>query len=557
MIETDENDTDVSYKLNSGDTYFKRSASYLWTPQLSILRTERVPQNIHEVLDQEINDEETEANCGLIPEINLGFVVEDNTLYYWTIGQVKQMPKSLELREDIISVGLAKPPDEFFSAIKWDYMIVIGFRQSIEWFEIHFLKKIEECPTIELKPHHFETKCEDVEYKKLVWTSNSRIFAGWNDSILNEIKFITQKSWLFSKEIKKWVKTEECSSKNWLLNLIPKIFLSSSKSIIKIDIDDERHIVYVLSRGDYDEKLMISNCSIDIYYLGAYGEALRKVTTISQYDLETQYKKLKNSDNHRLQIVGIHHMNVTESSNINFMLVNSIGQRIYIELETKEINQDKLSQINNDDYTLLFIHMPTGNWRIANVVNPPVSKDISEELTYGLNCHDRINYDHERLFVESSYYSKGWLYLNSASRDEEDRFLLLINDNEAMFKDRNDNSHKGSTEKFWVMKIGYRKAIVDIKTKPLELYIDEDILSTIGYNAKRIKCDGRKSPKVKHNEYSYLKRHIYSEQIFLPGEQHIIMNNQEIYTMLKVKWNNLTFYIEKTNRRTILNFIIR
>lgn len=57
-------------------------------------------------------------------------------------------------------------------------MIVIGFRQSIEWFEINFAKKIEECPTIELKPHHFETKCEDVEYNRLVCTSNSRIFAG-------------------------------------------------------------------------------------------------------------------------------------------------------------------------------------------------------------------------------------------------------------------------------------------------------------------------------------------------------------------------------------------
>lgn len=118
LIETDENDTDVSYKLNSGDTYFKRSASYLCTPQLSIYRTERIPQNIHEVLDQEINNEETEANCGIIPEINLGFVVEDNTLYYWTIGQAKQMPKTLELREDIISVGLAKPPNEFFTAVK-------------------------------------------------------------------------------------------------------------------------------------------------------------------------------------------------------------------------------------------------------------------------------------------------------------------------------------------------------------------------------------------------------------------------------------------------------
>lgn len=212
---------------------------------------------------------------------------------------------------------------------------------------------------------------------------------------------------MFSKEIKKSVKTEECNSKNWLFNLIPKLFLSSSKSIIKIDIDDERHIVYVLSRGDYDEQLMISPCSINIYYLGAYGEAFKKVTIITQNDLEAQYKKLKNSDNNRLQIVGIHHMNVTESSNINFMLVNSIGQRIYIELETREINEDKLNQIENDDYTLLFIHMPTGSWKIASVVNPPVSKDISQELTYELNCHDRINYDHERLFVESSYYSKG------------------------------------------------------------------------------------------------------------------------------------------------------
>jgi hypothetical protein len=537
LIETDENDTDISYKLNSGDTYFKRSASYLWTPQLSIYRTERIPQNIHEVLDQEINSEETEANCGIIAEINLAFVVEDSTLHYWTIGQVKQMPKSLELLEDIISVGLAKPPNGFFSSVKWDHMLVIGFQQKLEWFEVHFSKKIEECPTIELKPHIFETKWEDVEHKRLVCTSNSRIFAGCNDATLNEVKFTIQKPWLFSREIKKWVKTEECSNKNWLLKLIPKIFFSSSKNIVKIDIDDERHIIYVLSRGDYDETSKISPCDIDIYYLGAYGEALKKVTTISQNDLETQYKKIKNSDNYWLQIVGLHHMHVSESSNINFMLVNSIGQRIYIELATKEINQEKLDQIDNDDYTMLFNHMPVGGWKIVSVVNPPVSKDISEELTYGLSWYDRINYDHERLFVESSYYSKGCLCLSSVSRNEEDRFLLIINDNEAMFKDTNDHSHKGSTEKFWVMKIGHRKAIVDVQTKPLELYIDEDVLNIIGYNSKRIKCDGRRPTKVRHNEYSYNKRHIYSEQIFLSSEQYIIMNNHEIYTMLKVSQN--------------------
>jgi hypothetical protein len=94
------------------------------------------------------------------------------------------------------------------------------------------------------------------------------------------------------------VKTEECSNKSWLLKLIPKIFFSSSKNIVKIDIDDERHIIYVLSRGDYDETTKISPCDIDIYYLGAYGEALKKVTTISQNDLEAQYKKIKNSDNY-------------------------------------------------------------------------------------------------------------------------------------------------------------------------------------------------------------------------------------------------------------------
>jgi hypothetical protein len=107
-----------------------------------------------------------------------------------------------------------------------------------------------------------------------------------------------------------------------------------------------------------------------------------------------------------------------------------------------------------------------------------------------------------------------------------------------MFKDTNDHSHKGSTEKFWVMKIGHRKAIVDVQTKPLELYIDEDVLNIIGYNSKRIKCDGRRPTKVRHNEYSYNKRHIYSEQIFLSGEQYIIMNNHEIYTMLKVSQNH-------------------
>ena len=95
--------------------------------------------------------------------------------------------------------------------------------------------------------------------------------------------------------------------------------------------------------------------------------------------------------------------------------------------------------------------------------------------------------------------------------------MLYIHDREAALRSKQDgNFRSGSTEKFWGFKVGEGKVILDVKIKPLELYVEEDVLNVIGYLKKRVTSDGSKNKKTRHNEYTLLKKNIYSDQIYLP-----------------------------------------
>jgi hypothetical protein len=73
-----------------------------------------------------------------------------------------------------------------------------------------------------------------------------------------------------------------------------------------------------------------------------------------------------------------------------------------------------------------------------------------------------------------------------------------------------------------------------MQRKPSELYIDQDVLNVLGYLKRKPSYEKECSKKIRHNEYISSRKNIYSEQVFLPGEEYLIMQNTEVYTMIKV-----------------------
>jgi len=92
--------------------------------------------------------------------------------------------------------------------------------------------------------------------------------------------------------------------------------------------------------------------------------------------------------------------------------------------------------------------------------------------------------------------------MSALNRSTNRKVLLYINDSETTIKSKHElNSRNGATEKFWTISVGENKHILDIQHKPLELYIDEDILNVTGYFKKKPNYDHDAHKKVKFNEY--------------------------------------------------------
>ena len=186
------------------------------------------------------------------------------------------------------------------------------------------------------------------------------------------------KSAWFSNEIKKRVYTEECRKENWLYKLIPNIINRGRNDIIQISLDEERHLIYTLNQRDFNDQDQIAPSEVDIYYLGAFGETFKKVTSISQSELQREYKKNKNSSNNiPLQIVGLHHINISESDDLHFLLITSAAQRIYFSLDVKDYDTEKMREYEEVNHMEYHKELPTGLWKIAGITNPPLPKDIS------------------------------------------------------------------------------------------------------------------------------------------------------------------------------------
>jgi len=143
LIENDESYTDLSNKLYS-DQYHstRRNPGYTCTPLLAKFSSEAIPSKLQDIISNAIDNDESEYHSGMIPEINLAYFITGNIFNYWTIGQRKSRFLKLELDNDIVAVGLVKPPSGFFSSQRCDHILMFSSDHFLIGYEVSFTREI-------------------------------------------------------------------------------------------------------------------------------------------------------------------------------------------------------------------------------------------------------------------------------------------------------------------------------------------------------------------------------------------------------------------------------
>lgn len=118
LIQDDENSTNLTHKLHSDQYLSSSTTGYQCSPLLSLSNMELVPEKIQRNIDTAYKEEGEDLISGIIPELSIAYVVVENVFHYWTIGGKNSRSRTLEVEGKITSVGLVKPPPDFFNSTK-------------------------------------------------------------------------------------------------------------------------------------------------------------------------------------------------------------------------------------------------------------------------------------------------------------------------------------------------------------------------------------------------------------------------------------------------------
>ena len=213
------------------------------------LGSQKIPTEASKILDDPSNSENLLLH-GIIPEIDLAYVSIEKQFHYWSARVKHPHLKTLEFDNDVLSVGVAKPPNGFFLASKSKYILLVGSGHELIAFYINIEDGYGESRDITLEPIQHTIPCQDIHSEKIVHSEHMRTFVGCKSGKVKEVEFKMSTSW-FTKKTKKTTETTE-QTYSFLQSLIPSIFISK-KDVEQIDIDNKKNMMYTLIFKDFDD----------------------------------------------------------------------------------------------------------------------------------------------------------------------------------------------------------------------------------------------------------------------------------------------------------------
>ncbi|OWR42917.1 Nuclear pore complex protein Nup155 [Danaus plexippus plexippus] len=344
--------------LNAGD--YRNLASLLNHPNLSLLKIlNKVP------LPPEIMEHFAHMQChclmGVFPEISRVWLAIDSNIYVWAFEHGSDVAYFDGLGETIVSVGLVKPKSGVFQNFV-KYLLVLTTTVEIVVLGVTFSSSKQDG-TAELEEIHlvpepvFVLPTDGVSMLCVKSTSKGRIFMGGKDGCLYEITYQAQLGW-FGKHCKKV--NHSTSALSFLVPSFLNAALYDEDSIVKIEVDNSRHILYTLSE---------KGC-IEVFDLGSDGEGFSKVVRLNQgkiVSLSVDIVKTLEPNNFK-PVIAISAVDESESEHLNLVAVTQTGARLYFSAGTGDSSQGGPQRPQY--LTLLHVRLPPGFTPNASVLKP-------------------------------------------------------------------------------------------------------------------------------------------------------------------------------------------
>ncbi|XP_045519163.1 nuclear pore complex protein Nup154 [Pieris brassicae] len=344
--------------LNAGD--YRNLAALLNHSTLSQLKIlNKVP------LPPEIMEHFAHMQChclmGVFPEISRVWLAIDSNIYVWAFEHGSDVAYFDGLGETIVSVGLVKPkPGVFQSFVK--YLLVLTTTVEIVVLGVTFSSNKQdgssEFEEIHLVPEPvFVLPTDGISMLCVKSTCRGRIFMGGKDGCLYEITYQAQLGW-FGKHCKKI--NHSTSALSFLVPSFLNAALYDEDPIVKIEVDNSRHILYTLSE---------KGC-IEVFDLGEDGEDISKITRLTQnriVALALDIVKTVETNNFK-PVIAISAVEECESEHLNLVAITQSGARLYFSTGCRDVNQG--GPARPQDLILLHVRFPPGFTPNASVLKP-------------------------------------------------------------------------------------------------------------------------------------------------------------------------------------------
>lgn len=299
---------------------------------------------------------------GLFPEIGRAWLTIDSDIYIWTYEHSRDVAYFDGLSHLIVSVGLIKPkPNVFIGDVKYLLVlttpievIVLGVTfgdttKTISSPSRAFVSSTYEEMQLMNKPI-FVLNTDNISINCVAGTDDGRIFLGGRDGCLYEISYQAESNW-FGKRCKK------VNHSQGVMSLVVPGFLkvfSENDPIAKIEVDNQRNLLYVLSEKGAIEAWDLSDSSA------------RRITRLSQNEIANAASNvIKTVDSSVFKpIVDICVLARSEYSTLHLIAVSQSGVRLYfgafnnMNLQPMMDPQGQQHRIHN--LTLQHVRLPPG-----------------------------------------------------------------------------------------------------------------------------------------------------------------------------------------------------
>ncbi|CAH0604650.1 unnamed protein product [Chrysodeixis includens] len=344
--------------LNAGD--YRNLAALVNHPSLSQLKIlNKVP------LPPEIMEHFAHMQChclmGVFPEISRVWLAIDSNIYVWAFEHGSDVAYFDGLGETIVSVGLVKPKSGVFQNFV-KYLLVLTTTVEIVVLGVTFSSSKNdgsgEFQEIHLVPEPvFVLPTDGISMMCVKSTATGRIFMGGKDGCLYEITYQAQLGW-FGKHCKKV--NHSTSTLSFLVPTFLSAALYDEDPIVKIEVDNSRHILYTLSE---------KGC-IEVFDLGVDGEGLSRVMRLTQGKIVSsavEIVKTLEPGNFK-PVVAISAVDASESDHLNLVAVTQTGARLYFTTGDGDPNQHSPQRPHY--LTLLHVRLPPGFTPNSSVLKP-------------------------------------------------------------------------------------------------------------------------------------------------------------------------------------------